>query len=336
MAARDVVLFRAETGPALGVGHLMRSRAVALAVQALGATASFVVDEGASAARLSSEGFDVALAGERAGWCASAARAAWLDGRRDFGPEVAACAARGVPCFLVESRSPARERAAAVVQPALHHRPDAWEARHPERVLGGAAWIPLAPEVLATPRAAEPDVELLVTFGGSDPRRLTERALAALAGCGRRLCVVVGPHMEARRPALERLARRASEAAEVLPGPAGGAAWPEVMGRARLALTALGTTLCELAFLRVPALILANYPQDRADLEHYDRRGPHVPLGLADEVGDDELRARLAAHLAAPPERTAAVPGLGGGAHALARSLLAGRALTAADERLSA
>lgn len=338
MAARGIVLFRAETGSATGLGHLMRSRAVALAVRELGGDARFVVDDSVSAARLAAEGFAAVLADERPGWCAEDARGVWLDGRRDLGPELAACASLGLACFLVESRSPARARAAAVVQPALHHRPDAWEERHAERVLAGAAWIPLAPEILAAPRASAPDLELLVTFGGSDPRHLTERALAALAGCGRRIAVLVGPHMEARRHALERLVRRASSSAEVLPSAGSEAARegidvPRLLRRARLALTAVGTTLYELAFLQVPAAILANFPEDRPALDHYAHCGPHLSLGLADEVGEAELRRRLLGLLAAPPGPTPPIPGLGQGARALARCLLAGRVL--AEDRCS-
>jgi len=157
----------------------------------------------------------------------------------------------------------------------------------------------------------------LITFGGSDPRRLTERALRALAGAERNVCVAVGPHMEPRRAEIARLARRAG--ARVLPA---GTALGPWMGRARLALTALGTTLYELAFLRVPALVLANYAADRTALEHYAASGPHRPLGIADDVGDGELRERLAAELSGPAAPAPAVPGLGGGAERLARRLL--------------
>ena len=321
MAATHVVLLRAETGPTTGIGHVMRSRAVALALRELGAEPRFVVDDEGSADALRAEGFEALVADSAARWTAAPARSAWLDGRRDLATELAALHARGVPCLLVESRAHARELAAAVVQPALHHAPDEWEARHPGRVLAGARWIPLAPEVLAQRPAAVPDVDLLVTFGGSDPLHLTERALAALAGCGRRVAVAVGPHMAARRPAIEELARPAS--ARVLEP---GAALPPWMARARLALTAVGTTLYELAHLRVRALVLANYDADRAALDHYARRGPHVPLGIAGELGAGALRARLLAALAAPPAPAPAVPGLGAGAHALARRLLGTRA----------
>ena len=307
MTAR--VALRAASGPSVGSGHVRRTRAVAQALVGLGARALLVVDDDASAEALRAEGFDARPADER--WTQEPLEAAWLDGFRDWSPELAAL--RRARTLLVESRT-ARERATAVLQPSLHWTPDAWEAEHPERTLGGPRWIPLAAEIerLAPLAPEERDVDLLVPFGASDPLRSTERVLVALAGTPLRVAVTVGAHMGRRRAAIEALAGRA----RVLAGVSDLGPW---MRRSRAAVTAVGTTLYELAHLRVPAWVVANYESDREALRHYRERGPHAPLGLAAEVPETTL-----ARVAAAPAGEGDWPAVEGGARRIAEWLLAG------------
>ncbi|MCZ6597136.1 MAG: hypothetical protein O7B99_05840, partial [Planctomycetota bacterium] len=155
------ILLRAASGPSVGLGHARRTRAVAQALAALGATPRLVVDDEESAAELLDEGFDARVGG------VEACDAAWLDGRRDWSDEVAELQSSGARTVLVENRTPAREGCDALVYPALHYEPDDWDREHGECVHGGAEWVPLAREVLAVEWAAERDLDLLVTFGGS-------------------------------------------------------------------------------------------------------------------------------------------------------------------------
>ncbi len=302
------VLLRAASGPAIGAGHVRRTRAVAQAVRELGARPHLFVDDDASAAALRAEGFEAGVDPE---WCERSAAGAWLDGFRDWRAELARLGGRRL---LVENRT-AREASEFVVYPALHWEPDAWDAAHSEQVRGGAPWIPLAREVLDEP-AAEREIGCLVTFGGSDPKRLTERVLGALQGWDGRVAVTVGTHMGERRAEIERLAA-ALPGAEVVAGASNLAPW---MARSRAAVTAVATTLYELAYLRVPALVLANYASDRDALAWYGEHGPHQPLGVADELDDaalaESLRSGLVAGARDAPE------GLGGGADRIARLLL--------------
>ena len=166
----------------------------------------------------------------------------------------------------------------------------------------------------------ERDVDLLVTFGGSDPFHSTERVLALLSetpeDSNERVVVVVGPHMESRRDELTRLAGNRAEL--VAPGPA----LPSWMARSRCALTAVATTLNELAFHRVRVFLLANYPDDAPVLDYYGRNGPHVPLGVTSELEDEELACRWNEARAVASDQPARVEGLEAGARALAELLI--------------
>jgi spore coat polysaccharide biosynthesis predicted glycosyltransferase SpsG len=317
----DRVLLRAASGPDVGMGHAMRTRAVAQALAARGARAGVLLDDAATAAHLTAEGLDARAVEDGEPWWEAErdAPGVWIDGFRNFTPELVALGERGVPRLLVENRTGARDHCETVVYPALHHLPDEWDRVHAERVLAGAEWTPLAREVLDQPEDAARDVDLLVSFGGSDPGRLTERSLAALAGFTGSVRVLVGPHMGDRRAAIERQAAELADA-DVLRVPGHPAA---CFARARVALTALGTSLYELAYLRVPALILANYATDLPALAYYARLGPHRPLGVAGMLDDDALADGLRRgipELGAEPGRI--VPRLGPGADRLAALLL--------------
>lgn len=319
---RPGVVLRAVSGPRIGAGHVRRSRAVACALAKLGAEVSFVVDDEASARQLAADGFAVELASEGMAWTERGATAAWLDGFGDFSPELLRLSRAHTRSVLVENRTQARHFADHVVYPAMHWHPDAWDREHESRVAGGVQWVPLAPE-FGSVAEQERDVDLLVTFGGSDPLQLTERVLARLdpdrVGS---IAVTVGWYMAERRAGIESLAARFQQA-HVLAPDTPLSVW---MARSRAAVTALGTTLYELAHLRTPAWILANYESDHDALDWYATHGPHRTIGVAAEVSDTALQEALGeaterARVAAP------VVGLGGGAARLALLLL-GRRLT--------
>lgn len=277
---------RAASGPSIGMGHAMRARAVAQELDALGIQAHIVLDEPATAALLAADGFRAVAEQDDPLWADAPAEALWIDGPSDWTAPIASLRARGAMTVLVENRTPARELADWIVYPSLHHVDDAWDRAHAERVLAGADWIPLSREVRSARPRAERDVDLLVTFGGSDPKHLTERVLDALHGSPLRIAVAVGPHMEPRRAEIESAAAKPQRAFVLATGTPL-SAW---MARSRAAITALGTTLYELAHLGVPALILANYEEDRRALEWYAEHGAQVPVGLASEVTSAQIR----------------------------------------------
>lgn len=319
----ELVLLRASSGPRVGLGHVARGRAVAEEVRELGGRPLFVVDDELSARWLRAAGFEAACAFERTGWAREPAAGALLDGFVDWTAELRSLSRQGTPSLLLENRTSARERCWHLIYPSLHYTPDTWDLVHGGRVLSGPAWIPLSREVRAARQAGERDVGCLVTFGGGDPLRSTERVLALLEPGGLEVVVSTGPYMTYRRSAIKQAAERCG--ARVLDPGETLAPW---MARARVALTALGTTLYELAYLGVPALVLANYAADGPALEHYARRGPHRPLGLADEISDEDLSNGLARGLAELPQRAVPrIPGLGQGAERIARLLLAQRAV---------
>jgi len=317
------ILLRAKSGPGVGIGHVMRSRSVAQEVLAAGGIPLLVVDDPEGVKLLEQEPYQVCCLAEMQGWASLPAAGAWVDGFVDWKDDLKQLRSNKTPVLLVENRSEARESCAQLVYPALHWTPDAWDAAHAERVLSGAPWIPLARDVRCMRPGSARDVDLLITFGGSDPARLTERVLGSLGDCALRTVVLVGPQMRERYPDLKVLTEGLLNVELLAPGT------PIVpwIARSRMALTALGTTLYELAYLGVPALILANYASDGDALDWYGVHGPHIPLGVAGALSCEGLRARLRSGLIELETRgPVCIPELGSGAARLAELLLAGAA----------
>ena len=168
---RPRVLLRAASGPKVGMGHVMRSFAVAQEIVRCGGEALLIVDDERSAEALDSRirgigRFDVVWEGGASDWIRLPAQSAWLDGFRDWSSVIDDLKLTDTPTLLVENRTAARDHATCILYPALHHRHDAWDLAHADQVLSGSRWIPLRRAVVDEPEALARNIDLLVTFGG--------------------------------------------------------------------------------------------------------------------------------------------------------------------------
>jgi len=118
---------------------------------------------------------------------------------------------------------------------------------------------------------------VLVTLGGSDPENVTSRVLAAIDGLEVEVRVAVGATYPHPLP---------------MPGAARGARnMPELMAWADMAISAAGSTWCELAFMGLPALmiVLADNQVGIAAAAARHRIG----INLGSEVREEEIVAQV-------------------------------------------
>ena len=80
----DPIILRAASGASVGLGHVMRSRAVAQALARLGEPALLLVDDPATVRLFAGEGFEVSQADPEGHWLEAPAHAVWLDGFRPW------------------------------------------------------------------------------------------------------------------------------------------------------------------------------------------------------------------------------------------------------------
>ena len=67
----------------------------------------------------------------------------------------------------------------------------------------------------------------------------------------------------------------------------------ELMRDAGLAVTALGTTIYELAFLGVPAMVISNYWEDARDEQELEKLGCVMPLGFHANLSPEHIRKAM-------------------------------------------
>lgn len=261
------ILIRADAAPAIGAGHVMRCLALVEALQERGhdcrfamaavtpAIAGLLADYGLPIDRLPGP---IGAARDLGMLCklAGAADALVIDGYQ-FGAEYRErLAAVGRPILAFDDGAPAVPLFATVVvntSSAAVAQDYAARARG-SRLLLGPAYLPLRKDIrqlIGTPRPA--GGHLLVTFGGSDPLGLTAPVLR-----------VIAPRLRAKIDAV-----LGGSVADPGPALAAAAAFPNrihlhrdtrqlgaLMAGARLAISAAGGTLAELAALRTPSVLV--------------------------------------------------------------------------------
>ncbi len=320
------LLVRADAGPGIGAGHVMRCLALAQAWQDAGGEARFAMASGAEAFRslLDAEGIttiavDAAIgsaADARA--TAGAARemnAAWLvlDGYA-FGAEFqrAVAGAAGRTAVIDDNGECAPHAVDLIVNQNVHADVEMYRDRRPgTELLLGSAYALLRRPFIAAPRAAKAIAaqasRLLVTLGAGDPDNVTGKVLAALAPLseatpGLQAIVVVGavnPHAAA----LERAARDCPCSIELRHSTlemSGLMAWADI------AIAASGSTTWELLYIGVPTLSVVIADNQRAIARrlteqevvrglgwHADLTPADIAQAAAPLLADQQLRASL-------------------------------------------
>jgi UDP-2,4-diacetamido-2,4,6-trideoxy-beta-L-altropyranose hydrolase len=282
------LVFRCEGGPRIGLGHVMRSIALAQAVRARGARTVFAMSEGPAAALPARHGFRVTPLRSRAPAALAplCARADWvvLDGY-DFGELYPTLHRQGVRVCAVMDQPP-RPPADLVVNPNLSARP----VRQP--ALWGARFALVRDEfrrARRVPRAGR--LRLLLMFGGSDVAGLTARTLGWLAG-NRGLpplevTAVVGP-LAPGRAAIARAAARCGARLLVAPPDL-----PAVMASSDLAVTAAGSSVLEMLRLGVVPLMATVADNQRGIAPAVERAGAGLDLGRAADLEGAALTEAL-------------------------------------------
>jgi len=305
MKKTGLFLMRAKGGPMIGMGHVFRTMAVAEAarirfdLQVLFARnddravaeallknsfEGFVLDDGPARAR---------ILGETLSRYAPDGRALCItDSKEDLSAEILLMKELGVPVLLLDNITPARFHADVNIYPAAHFdfRGLGWNGYTGE-CLGGRDWVPLAQRFLRVRpglRPVEKREALLVTMGGSDPNRLALRVMDSLRAFRSDvpIRVVLGfscrfaEEVQSKNRELGNRFTIIEQATNI----------EELMSDTGLAITALGTTIYELAYLGVPTIVMSNYREDAIDERELEKLGCVVPLGFHANLSDADIR----------------------------------------------
>lgn len=304
---------RVDASPAIGIGHLMRCLTLADAVRASGGSATFLTgplpDAWGAMVRQRGHGLlessaDVASGGDAdVRWSAGhLARESpqWLvvDNYRIGAAWESAVAPAGCRVMVIDDLADRRHACDVLLdqnlipeQHARHH------ALVPARcrLLFGPAYALLRPEYAerrtAVVRESREIRRVLVFFGGSDPARLTERALEALSdpACASwQVDVVCGADPD-RRSAIETLAR--ARARTMVWGPRDHLA--DLMAGADASLGAGGSTTWERMCLGVASIVVTVADNQVPLAAALAQDNLIVLLGPAERVTREEMRRAL-------------------------------------------
>jgi UDP-2,4-diacetamido-2,4,6-trideoxy-beta-L-altropyranose hydrolase len=320
-ATGRTILVRTDASPSIGMGHAMRCLALAEAHHETGGRTVFLMSQPTSAfaARASGSGAEVrslmgapGSAGDLAQTLAvaEAVGAGWvvLDGYQFDADFQAGLAADGTRVLALDDHGHTGRYSAEIV---LNQNAGASETlyrdRRPStRLLLGPRFALLREEFrLWSARPATVPARarrVVVTFGGSDPDNLSERALAGLARVKGPLEVglIVGaanPH----RPALEAAAKRCPHPVDVLVDARDMA---RQLAGADLAVAAAGVTALELAGVGTPHVAIVLADNQLPGAVALARERTIVNLGWHADVTPEAIGAAVAA-LADDAERRA-------------------------------
>ncbi len=316
--ARHDLVLRADGGPRIGLGHLMRCLALAQAWQEGGGRPLFVTagEEAGLEARLRAEGFGVTRVpggldegrdGAETAALARRAGARWVvvDGygfRADYQRAVKAA---GLSLLVLDDDGGSGHYCADIV---LNQNPHGAEHLYPSRdahteLLLGPRYALLRREFWTwvaweRPRPADPR-KVLVTLGGSDPGNATLtviRALDRLGAPGLQAVVVAG----ACNPNGDTLARAVGGSRHAMRLERDARNMPELMAWADLAVSAAGSTCLELAFMGLPGVLLVLAENQRPLARAMAAAGAAIDLGPEEDRSPADIAAEVDRLLAAP------------------------------------
>ncbi len=319
---KETLLIRADAGPRVGLGHVVRCSALGQAWKELGGNVIFLVPAAVPGleSRLRSDGFEVVEVRSKAGdeedargTIESAARegCSWivLDGY-DFGPKYQTnLRASGTHLLYIDDYAHLDHYVSDIV---LNQNIDSCPAMYAKResytrLLLGSSFVLLRREFLdrsSREREIPPVAQkVLLTMGGADPENATLKVLEALSYLsisGVEVAVILGPVNPHREAVMEELAHFPF-AHHIFDSPM---KISEVMGWADLALSGAGSTCWELAYMGVPTITLILAPNQEGIAQSLDERKISLNLRAYRSMDSRELAAKVE-ELMYDPERRA-------------------------------
>jgi spore coat polysaccharide biosynthesis predicted glycosyltransferase SpsG len=309
------ILLRCNGSEVLGLGHIMRSLALADTLRMRGDRVSFAIREGPLGVSLvEARGYPVIRMSEDPGTNdlmavvrRASADAIMIDVRDETTPEeIRALRAADVVTAIVDDLSDRRLAADLVFLPPIPQvRSLHWNG-FTGQLHCGWEWVIVHPRFIGVPwRGSAPHEppRVLVTGGGSDPAGITLRFLDAIAQMREefRVVVVAGAgyrHHAELRARVEKLSRPV----EVLNAVKDMAA---LMADCDLVWASFGTTAYEAAAVGLPQLFLCLSDDHAMSATAFVDEGLAVSLGVHDRPTTDAIASAASALLSDAPRRGA-------------------------------
>jgi spore coat polysaccharide biosynthesis predicted glycosyltransferase SpsG len=305
-----------EGGSKIGLGHLMRSIAVAERMRDFRRNPLFIVNDNNVVANILrryrfrfAQVRDIAKGSSR--YMHKIRRVPVLiDSKRDVTHTAERLKVNGCRVTLIDNVTHARLVVDAVIYPLEHVEPKSldWENAKGS-VHYGVNYFPLRKEFIHVSSKKDGSY-VLVSMGGADFNNLTKLVVESLDNVleDEKICVVIGESF-AHRAWLSRYMRRADRNLSIVEKPAH---FARVLSGAKALITALGVTVYEAAYFGIPTLVINNYESDLSDGVRLEKRGICKLLGYYREVTPDDIGRNVSMMLRQKAHRKRALRGFDG------------------------
>lgn len=267
------ILFITHGGKGIGLGHVRRCLSIAYEArrQKLGQI-SFSISKDETAKKMVIEaGFSIQSIHKP--------DVAIFDTRDDVSNHINQLKSQRVKTVLLDNITPARLASDVVVYPVAHYGKLDWNGFVGEKYIG-AKYFPLGQQFKRV-RSHSKILRCLVTFGGVDPNNITAKVVHALEELKDdfKIIIALGRSYEGSIPKID-------PRFEIKKGEDNS----KLMQDAEIAFTAFGTSLYELAFMGIPAIIIYNYEEDKNDVKSFVKCGTSISLGHYKKVTHDDIK----------------------------------------------
>jgi spore coat polysaccharide biosynthesis predicted glycosyltransferase SpsG len=301
---KDVVIWT-EGGKGIGLGHVRRCLVIAQELKKRNIDILFFVNDDPSAIEwIKKEGFHYEIASLTKPPLLNIDTPdkglTLIDTKKPVSGLIRSLKKMGHKIVLLDNVTDARLEADCVIYPtAIYENNMDWK-NFRGTVFGGSKYVLISRSFIEVRKKTvnkklEPPYYVLVTLGGSDPNHLTGKIVSALLKSKVPLNIkaVIGPAFSSDF-LLDALTNHRHDNVQFIKGKDDLSA---DIADSHIAITALGTTIFELACLGVPALIIANYRTDEHDMTAFEKLGIALPLGYYKEVSDFDIQNTVASIL---------------------------------------
>jgi len=304
------LLVRADAGVGIGVGHAMRCLALAHAWKSRGGEVEFLSHgqqksleerveragmKWTALARVHPHPGDLETTIRRLGELAESSAAPWLvlDGYHFDSTYHQSVRGAGYPLLVIDDDSFARAHHGNILLNPILDGANAQTKSLDFLILSGLEFVLLRSEFLVhrgRKRSIAPIARrVLVTFGGSDPRNVTLKAMKAVKTLpieGLEVIVVAGGHnqhtglLQQEMSTWRHPVRLVKDTVDM----------PGLMAWADVALSAAGSTCWELAFMGLPSMVIVTAENQERVASVVEKSGFGISLGQELELTEADIR----------------------------------------------
>lgn len=215
-----------------------------------------------------------------------------FDTKDDLIPLLKAARKKGIKLIAIDSLNDNRFYADMVIYPNPHFNPNTLDwFENPPKIIRGARYTILGRRYVAVDRSQlKPNRKrIVVSMGGADPNELTLIALKALLNSRYTdIDIVIGPGFSSTM--IDQIKKLKDyrftiheNQSSLLP----------ILSEAGCLITALGISIYEAAYLKVPSIVLSNFKSDFQDEKVLDAIEGIFPVGYFQKVTEDDIKDSL-------------------------------------------